>query len=979
MQRFKKTTHPKRQSALIIVSMVLVVLISCTSASAGNLRLSAARDIADLALTKTYAEKSPGSSVKPSAHMSWSADSEGICTKPLTYSIDLEACTLSERIDGQDCLLIEGLRSLANPGRPQLPMMTLTARLDKNAEVLGIEVVDGSYREILNAVSFAPAPEPHVWMRPQDIPEQVRKRNELALSKQPLDGYFPGEMAAYTAGRDNTAVYVYVKAYPMQYAPQRKKAVLITNATINVYYTVPASRTEADQDRSPVDTAECVIICPANLKPAAERLKDFHINKENVSTSVVTTEEIDAAYLPAADPPFLGYSGTPVGKDKIVGYNYEMAKKIVAYLRDHEQHPNLIYVTLFGDGLLVPPSYYINEMAIYEWYDFESYYDWIPTDFLYSSPDYDYVANYRVGRLPVSDADQATSVVDKIERWHSGLSWDWFKRVSVLGGRPFGTTWYYGELSSVDAINKDIFNGMELAKYYYTNETFDVDHVIPLLTTEDTGLFYHVDHGSGKVLWVGEDSISASDVMIPSTPRSPIFNPEAPLVVSVSCISGAYDTDMTAFEYQPEFDMIPYPTSFGEATVLSNAGGIAYIGGSRLNYAGFNMFYDQGRLLAHHYYMTQICNYVFESYHNGAERIGDMMYAALRRYAQDTAIDYSTDRETLFGFVLLGDPILSVPAQRPGLSCRKPHLAAVGPDGYLSDDVPVFRGLPEDRSQTIGVVSDSDSPGVDVMSVYTWHDTIVKKDSLNGSSVTHTFTPTDCGYHLVRAAAADGKEGWLYLNTQFVFVPSSDVLLVDGDYGANYERYYTDAINNLGRTCDVWETGAREVVSAETLAEYDTVIWFLPSSIPSEWEKNACGTYLDNGGKLFITGQNIGSYMTSYGYQVDLFYQNYLHAEWMDWAYEDTLSGQPRDPIGGGLTIKIWGGDGANNQFSTDEIEPIPPAVPVFTYEPGCEAALRIDTGTYKLVYFSFGFEGINSQADRDEVMRRVLHWLGQS
>jgi hypothetical protein len=99
----------------------------------------------------------------------------------------------------------------------------------------------------------------------------------------------------------------------------------------------------------------------------------------------------------------------------------------------------------------------------------------------------------------------------------------------------------------------------------------------------------------------------------------------------------------------------------------------------------------------------------------------------------------------------------------------------------------------------------------------------------------------------------------------------------------------------------------------------------------------------------------------------------------MDWAYEDILSGQPRDPIGSGMTITIWGDDGANNQFSTDEIEPIPPAVPVFYYEPGLEAALRVDTGTYKLVYFGFGFEGINSQADRDEVMKRILHWLGQN
>ena len=37
---------------------------------------------------------------------------------------------------------------------------------------------------------------------------------------------------------------------------------------------------------------------------------------------------------------------------------------------------------------------------------------------------------------------------------------------------------------------------------------------------------------------------------------------------------------------------------------------------------------------------------------------------------------------------------------------------------------------------------------------------------------------------------------------------------------------------------------------------------------------------------------------------------------------------------------------------------------------------LRVDTGTYKVVYFAFGFEAINSTADRETVMEKVLTWL---
>ena len=39
-------------------------------------------------------------------------------------------------------------------------------------------------------------------------------------------------------------------------------------------------------------------------------------------------------------------------------------------------------------------------------------------------------------------------------------------------------------------------------------------------------------------------------------------------------------------------------------------------------------------------------------------------------------------------------------------------------------------------------------------------------------------------------------------------------------------------------------------------------------------------------------------------------------------------------------------------------------------------AGLRVDTGKYKVVYFAFGFEAINSAADRQVVMERVLNWL---
>jgi hypothetical protein len=791
--------------------------------------------------------------------------------------------------------------------------------------------------------------------------------------------FFPGKLATYESGRDNDATYVSIRAFPVQYIPKTNKAVIITDATINVYYDTPIPMTRTFTNLGTPDPAECVVICPSSLKQAAELLRDFHEQQENVSTSVITTEDIDAGYPPASDPPYTGYSGEHAGKDKIVGYNYDLAKKIICYLRDQEKHPNLKYVVLFGDGLLVPPSYYINEWAVYEWYSGSYYEDWIPTDFFYTSPDFDFVPNYRVGRLPISDVDQAVSVVRKIERWHTNLSWDWFKRASLVGGRPFRTMWYYGELGTVDLVNRNFFNGMQVSKYFYTDGTLDIAHVKPLLTTENTGLFYHIDHGSGHKLWLDNESIGSADIMASSSPRYPVFNTEAPVVVSVSCLNGAYDTDLTNFEEQPEFPEIPNPTSFGESVILSDAGGIAYIGGSRLNYADWSMFYDEGRLLAHHYFMAQICSFVFESYHKGICRIGDMIYDAQKYYAQDSNMEYRTSRETIFGFVLLGDPVLSVPTRQPGLSCQKPHLAAVGPDRISGEGIPSYKDLPSDQSSSICVVSDSDSPTTDVKSIYVWSDTIVGGDSFNTHSPTHTFMPQGCGYYLIRSSAADGKEGWLYLNAQFEFNATSNVLLIDGDYGEEYEKFYIDSLDKLGQTYDVWENGARDPINAQILAQYQdgAVIWTIPFSWPNGQEKRAFESYLNNGGRLFITGQDIGYWLTDNGYKTGDFYQNYLHAQYVkDNSHIYTLSGTPNDPIGNGLTFDIRGSDGANNQYWPEVIEAISPAVPIFTYESNCQAALRVDTGMHKIVYFGFGFEGINSQTDRENVMKRVLDWL---
>jgi len=143
-------------------------------------------------------------------------------------------------------------------------------------------------------------------------------------------------------------------------------------------------------------------------------------------------------------------------------------------LKDTVEHPNLKYVTIFGNARLVPPSYYV---YIVQFEDF-NYCNWIPTDFFYASPDYDLFPNLMVGRLPVNSSAEAEHVVEKIENWDGNVSYDWFKNVSLGGGMPFGTIYYIGELATVDSINRNYFNGMNVTEFFRTDGNFDKANLI---------------------------------------------------------------------------------------------------------------------------------------------------------------------------------------------------------------------------------------------------------------------------------------------------------------------------------------------------------------------------------------------------------------------------------------------------------------------------------------------------------------------
>ncbi len=653
------------------------------------------------------------------------------------FKLDLGDVSVHE-LEGYDYLKVGKLKPSTAPGEPMLPMKNFVVKFPKNSKILGVQIIGGKYVPIVNKLNISPTPEPLEWT----IGKKQKFKREPKKEVYSLKDYFSGKFVSYMTGSDNEYTYVFVKVWPVQYIPAQGKAILLTDGTIQINYMVQSPPEVAHHTTN----AKNIILCQPELCSVAQELADFHTS-EGTESVVVNTSWIYENYTEAEDPPHEGYKNPLIpGYNDIKNYNYSLAKKIILYLRDDAEHPNLEFVTLFGNALQIPPSYYIYiEHG-------DSYNNWIPADLFYSSPDYDFVPNYKVGRIPVNDSVEAEHVVNKIKNWYGNLSWDWFKNVDLVGGLPFETENYYGEMITVDSINRESFQGMDIKKLFTSDEMFNKDDVMNSLSG-DRGFIYVITHGSGEC-WSIEGlggSLCVDDLMNLST------NSNSSIVVSIACINGAFDANIL-----PQF----WDTSFGEGILLSNASGIAYIGGSRVNYGAPFFHYENGNVVIDSEpYMAGMLTNVFDAYHNGAINIGNLTAEAVKKFVAEHSFSFFIDNVTLFEFVLLGDPALKIPLQQTSPGYQQPIITNIDPEPDFYD----FWGLPNydlTEGTRIGLNGTTDSTQIQIKLINAGdHITLENKSGLTiGNQYNYSFIPGDETIYAIRTSADDAKEGWFYLN-----------------------------------------------------------------------------------------------------------------------------------------------------------------------------------------------------------------------
>jgi subtilisin family serine protease len=152
--------------------------------------------------------------------------------------------------------------------------------------------------------------------------------------------------------------------------------------------------------------------------------------------------------------------------------------------------------------------------------------------------------------------------------------------------------------------------------------------------------------------------------------------------------------------------------------------------------------------------------------------------------------------------------------------------------------------------------------------------------------------------------------------------PSDAILLVDDDGGDTYQSYYSQALQDLGYQPDIHTVPVTgDGPSIGKLTGYAGVIWFTGDTYQDTLtfaDQLNLASYLENGGRLFMTGQDIGFDIGSSG-----FYSDYLHAAYLTDDANGTFYSGTNSFGGLFVGLPLNSGDGARNQRFVDAIIPL--------------------------------------------------------
>jgi len=252
-------------------------------------------------------------------------------------------------------------------------------------------------------------------------------------------------------------------------------------------------------------------------------------------------------------------------------------------------------------------------------------------------------------------------------------------------------------------------------------------------------------------------------------------------------------------------------------------------------------------------------------------------------------------------------------------------------------------------------------------------------------------------------------------------IPPGNILLVDDDRDSedwttpepfDCSDRYTDTLNSLGYSYIRWDTLENGTPTQEDMERASAVIWFTCRDFrnnrdflaPIEGtESTELLNYLEAGGRLFITGQEIAhgsapSTVAGLGARLccdSVFEGSSLPALMVGGAQNSIV-----EPIAGGMEFDITryendsDGDGTGFPFFVDELGALgahaEPILFAYASNPRCQGIVGVKNASEptleapqdylgRSVYLSFDFDDINNNTGykrREELMGNILKWL---
>jgi hypothetical protein len=220
----------------------------------------------------------------------------------------------------------------------------------------------------------------------------------------------------------------------------------------------------------------------------------------------------------------------------------------------------------------------------------------------------------------------------------------------------------------------------------------------------------------------------------------------------------------------------------------------------------------------------------------------------------------------------------------------------------------------------------------------------------------------------------------------FTKLNGAQVLVVDDDGGGTREVTVGETLDALGLVWGTHDLQWGPLDLADLTDAAACVIWLTgDTSLSLDADDRALiGAYHDAGGKLLLSGQEIGFDLFDtqspwFTPETITWFITYLHCTYTT-TYSTTLfvDGEAGDPIGDGLSFSLQP-TGPNSQTTPDVVLPGTGASSVVHYQdiPNWKGGIRWENGSTQLLYLCFGIEGIIQEIQREEFLDRILTWFG--